>query len=347
MKTVISLLILSTAIAASQTVLWQTRMIQMQLGGATGIPELVADEGSRPSLPIGPNGSRFELWGWKLINGVLSSEELLATTEVGTYSPNVDVVITSSDPFAGFHRTRVDQPFSVSFDVSNLLPDGQDIPAASQMVLVEHHADLYPLDSFDGGTVESTNLVRSFIIEQNGLTSYNFPVTNITAPDLARRAGRERLVVYALADGATPQREIASNQITIYPVAEGDLIGLDTTREYKLIPNFSARVWRAYPASSTWLEIYDGEFGAGTRGTKLPSTLETAGHVAPPAFSTIEVGDLPLEFQPTTSGRKTIVLRSSSPFPGESIEEGGRVLAHQTISIGNIITVNAMFSTIE
>ena len=105
-KKVIALLLLGTLYASAQTEVWQTRMIQSQIGGATGIPELVQDRGSRPSLPIGENGSRFELWGWRFVDGRLASEELLESTEVGAYRPTAEIFITSNDRFDRFHRCR-------------------------------------------------------------------------------------------------------------------------------------------------------------------------------------------------------------------------------------------------
>lgn len=347
MKYSIQTYILLTGLTYAQSdTRWESRMLQIQIGGAVGIPELVSNQGSKPSLPVGEKGSRFELWGYKYTDGVKVAEQLLAPTEVGTYLPILDdIAIVSSDPYQGFHRCRVDEPFNVHFNVSGLLADGPDVPLASQSLLVEHYTDLYPLDSFDGSEIESTTLHRRFSISANGVTTEPYPVTNISAPDIARRSGKERFVVYALEDGATPQRVIGTKEIIIFPAAEGEFVGIDNNIAHKSMPEFSIRVWRTYPTSSTWVEMYEGPYVEGKRGIML-GTIENTG-LTPEAFSSREFNNFSADQQPTSSGEHTFVLRTSSPFPGESIEEGGIVLSYQDFTIGNSITVKGMVSTME
>lgn len=349
MKTIL-LLILSTIASHSQntsTSVWQTRMIQSQIQGAVGIPELVADDGERPSLPIGAKGSRFELWGMQLVNGSIARQELLDTTDVGLYLPTAEVTIATNDPHPASCRSRVDQSFTVSYKIANLLPASSQVPTAATKVLVEHYTDLYQLDSYDGSSIETTTLLRSFEITTNGTSPYSFAVTNLVAPDLVRRAGKERFIVYALADGATPQREIAKAEINIYPISEGSLSGFDTTIRHKALPPFSANIWRSYPATSTWVEVYDGAYSSTKRGTALPATFETAGYVLPDTYTELKYTTFPTSAQPTIEGTKTFVLRASSPFPNESITQGGRVLDFKTIDVGNQITVNGLVTTME
>jgi hypothetical protein len=346
MKPII-LLIVSTIAAYSQATFWQTRMIQSQVEGAVGIPEIVANNGERPSLPIGAKGSRFDLWGIKITNGAIARQEMLDSTEVGVYLPKAEITIKSNDPHTGFYRSRVDQPFSVSYKISNLLPASRAVPEAAQKVLVEHYADLYKSESYDGTVIESSKLVRSFYLETNATHTFSFPVTNISAPDIVRRSGKERFVVYALADSTVPKREIAKAEIVMYPVPEGILSGIDESMTYRSLPTFNASLWRVYPKTSTWVEIYDGAYSAEKRGNALSSTFETPGHLVPETFAMLEFSTFPTSLQPTTKGWKTFVLRASSPFANESIAEGGRVLAHKTISVGAILSVNAMLTTIE
>ncbi len=346
MKTVL-LLILTTISSYSQTTIWQTRMIQSQIQGAVGIPELVADNGERPSLPIGAKGSRFELWGIQIVSGAIARQELLDTTDVGLYQPAAEITITTGDPYTGFYRSRVDQPFTVSYKISNLLPAAPVIPVAAQKVLVEHYVDLYKADQYTDTNIEKTTLIRSFYLETNGNHSFSFPVTNLTAPDLIRRSGKERFIVYALADGTTPQREIAKAEIIMYPASEGKLVGLDKNKKHRSLPPFSAHIWRSYPGTSTWVEAYSGEFSPGKRGDMLPGTFETAGHITPNFFSEMKFASATTSTASTTETKRTLVLRASSPFPGESIAQGGRILAYETINVENTITVNSLLTTIE
>ncbi len=332
---------------AHAQVTWQTRMIQSQISGATGLPELVDKKGSRPSIPIGDNGSRFEIWGWKLEAGTLVEEIFLDSTEVGTYQPHAEIRITSLDPYPAFHRSRVDQPFTVTYQVNGLMPAGAGSPVSSTKVLVEHHIDLYAPGSYDGSQVEATSLLRSFEISTNGDTPFTFPVTNIVARDLARRSGRERFIVHALADGTTPQRVIAQTSIEICPIPEGNFNDLDLTKSYRSLPEFTVSVWRAYPSSSSWVEVYEGGYVSNKRGTILGSTYEAPDQVYPVSYSMLDFETFPSDLQPTTSAGMTFVLRSSSPFPGESLEEGGLELSNATIRTDPVLRINTMLSTIE
>ena len=345
-KKVIALLLLGTLYASAQTEVWQTRMIQSQIGGATGIPELVQDRGSRPSLPIGENGSRFELWGWRFVDGRLASEELLDSTEVGAYRPTAEIFITSNDPFDRFHRSRVDQPFQVKFDVKNLVDASvPNTPVAATKVEVEHWVDLYTEGSFDGSSIESSVLFDTFVIRADApVKELRFAVTNISAPDIARRASKERFIVYALADENTPRRIIAQDEIDMMPLAEGALSGIDTTADFKSLPDFSATVHRVYPGGSTWVEVYEGSFSEGTRGENVGGTFEASGHDFSVPVTRLDFKNFRDEVQPRRAGPKTLVLRTSSPFPGESIAEGGVVLDFLTISIGNTLRVNSMIT---
>ncbi|MGL4400635.1 MAG: hypothetical protein ACRCXD_12260 [Luteolibacter sp.] len=347
MKPFLFLLLSSVASHSQVTSSWQTRMIQSQIQGAVGIPELVADQGERPSLPIGAKGSRFELWGIQIVDGSIARQELIDTTEVGLYLPATEISITTQDPHTGFHRSRVDQPFTVSFKVSNLLPPGPLIPTAATKVLVEHYVDLYELDNFDGTAITSTALLTSFELTTNGVHPRQYDVTNLTAPDLIRRSGRERFIVYALADGPTPRREIAKAEVIMCPVSEGLILGLDLTKTYKSLPDFTADIWRTYPGTLTWVEVYDGEYSAGRRGIELPGQFPAPGYNYPDTFTELKLEDHPSTVQPTASGKKTIVLRASSPFSNESTAQGGRILDYKTISMGNQITVHGLVTTME
>lgn len=349
MKNLVITLLLGTLFSHADNVVWQTRIIQEQIGGATGIPELVEDTGSRSSLPIGENGSRFELWGWKFVDGQLVAEELLDSTEVGVYRPTAEIFISSRDKFEGFNRSRVDQPFEVTIKAENLVSAAiPNTPIAATRVLVEHWVDLYEDGSYDGSAIETTELISSFWIDaEDPMEELNFQVTNIKAQDIARRAGRERFIVYALADAEMPKRVIAENEIHMMPLTEGYLVGIDTSVSYKALPEFEAIVHRIYPGGSTWVEVYDGAFSEGERGLILGSTFESSGHDLTVHLTQLNFENFRDEVQPMHAGLKTMVLRTSAPFPGESTAEGGVVLDYQTITVGNTMRVNSMVIDME
>jgi len=353
MKTPLALITLASMqnISAQQgSILWDTRVQQIQIDGAVDAPRLVNRVGTQPSLPIGEKGSIFQLWGWKTQGGQVIYEELIGSTQVGTYLPKAVISTVTGDPFEAFSRSRVDVPFSVAFNVSGLLSQNapSNLPEASTKVLVEHHTDLYVNGTFDGKSVESTRLVSQHYIAKNGVTTFSFPSTNLTAPggNVAMRAGQERFVVYALADVNVPQRIIAESVVQIYPYPSGEIKGIDETKEYVTLPDFQAYAERVYPGSSTWVEIYLGDYDPVKRGEKFPNTRETQ-DLHPVAMVNLEFKDFIPRVQPDQPGEYTLVLRTSSPFPGESITEGGIVLSHTPIKLHNSIRINSSVTTME
>ena len=353
MKTLLLLISIGSinSICAQQSsVHWETRVQQTQIGGAVGTPMLVTRMGNQQSLPIGERGSIFTLWGWKIKDGQVIYEEQIDSKQVGTYLPEAHIDISTGDPFADFDRSRVDRPFDVDINVEGLLPPNPEagIPDASTRVMVRHYADLYTEGTFDGKSVESERLVSEEYISQSGITKKSFPSTNITAPDgkVAQRAGQERFVVYALADGDSPQRIIAQSVVQIYPYPSGEITGIDETRAYVGLPDFVAAANNVYPGSSTWLEIYFGDFESGKRGERFPATREMLDRF-PANFVNLDFTDFVPRVQPYTSGRHTLVLRTSSPFLGESIEEGGIMLSNTPIQMGQTIQVNSSVTTME
>lgn len=348
--TIITVGIIQNISAQESPVYWETRVQQVQIDGAVDAPRLVNKSGTKPSLPIGEKGSIFQLWGWKIKDGQVIYEELVDSTQVGTYLPEAVISIVTRDPFKDFSRSRVEMPFSVAINVNGLLSQNaaRSLPEASTKVLVEHYADLYVDGTFDGKSVESTRLVSQHYIAENGISTFPYPSTSLTFPggNIAKRAGQERFIVYALADENVPQRIIAQSVVQIYPYPSGVINGFDDTREYATLPNFQAYAERVYPGSSTWVEIYFGEYDTVKRGEKFPNTRETQ-DLYPVGIINLEFADFVTRVQPDLSGEYTLVLRTSSPFPGESIAEGGVVLSHTPIKIDRSIRVNSSVTTIE
>ncbi len=352
MKISALLLIASVAVAHAQSTEWRTYMLQVPLAGGVGIPERVTDAGSKPSLPLGIKGSRFELWGYKLLDGVVSSTDFLAVTEAGVYNPEIrDFSISTDDPFLTFPRTRVDMPFVLNIDISGLWPESPTSPIASQMVLVEHHADLFVEGNFDGTQIESTKLVDSFMINTNGMHNITFDRTQIDLSGIDKwqtRAGKERFIVYALADGDVPQRVITGQGVLTLPITTGKINGIVDDGVYKSIPPFTCDVHRIYPDGEVWVEVYEGAYSDNKRGTHLQNGgYTTGGRQWSQNHVLLEYDNFSDNEQPSSAGAHTFVLRASTPFAGERFEEGGVVLDKVTTSFSNTISVRSMISTSE
>lgn len=101
---------------------------------ANFIRQIQQDSGVEWDLAVGPDGEQispegvsvdgsfFQLWS---IHSNSADEFLLDEQFVTSYTPNGAVTIQTGDPYQPIPRTRVDQPFSVTFavNVDCLLPD--------------------------------------------------------------------------------------------------------------------------------------------------------------------------------------------------------------------------------
>jgi hypothetical protein len=119
MKLLGILLVLSSVNSFAQTTTYKNIVRQTQQGtGVVWDMQDVATNGSAPSALLLENGgSLFQLW---CINQTAVKDHLLDQKLVGAYLPKADVKITTRDPHAAVARTRIDQPFTVEIQVSDL-----------------------------------------------------------------------------------------------------------------------------------------------------------------------------------------------------------------------------------
>ena len=129
----------------------------------------------------------FQLW---TINQTTIKDYLLDQKLVGAYLPKADVKITTLDPYTPVTRTRVDQPFTVEIQVSDLLT-GTGIPTAASKVLLEQHIQNYAAGqtSLDPTVVAANTPLSTAYITENGKTTLKFPASSLTArrPDQGQR----------------------------------------------------------------------------------------------------------------------------------------------------------------
>jgi hypothetical protein len=91
---------------------------------------------SGPPQAIGFSQSAlFQLW---TVHKSSSANFLLDQKLVGACLPKANVRIVTLDPYGPIVRTRIDKPFRVEIQVSDLL-SGAGLPAATTTVLLAHH----------------------------------------------------------------------------------------------------------------------------------------------------------------------------------------------------------------
>ncbi|BDS08509.1 hypothetical protein NT6N_35490 [Oceaniferula spumae] len=97
--------------------------------------------------------STFQLW---TIHRTTGAEYLLDEKIVSSYHPEVEITITSADPYEAIPRTRVDHPFEVRYKVTGLKSNDEDAPDSSKSIIINHVATTY--DTTDGyGNAQAMN----------------------------------------------------------------------------------------------------------------------------------------------------------------------------------------------
>ena len=142
MKSIVSLLLLAATpvMASASDNIHFIRQRQQDTGIIWDMPVNV--RGQSPSaLALENGGSLFQLWA---ISPAPARDYLLDQKLVGAYLPKATMKVVTLDPDGKIPRTRVDQPFRVEIEVSDLLT-GAQYPLAASSVLLERHAASYGL----------------------------------------------------------------------------------------------------------------------------------------------------------------------------------------------------------
>jgi hypothetical protein len=136
MKLIPLLLAISAINASAQISSYKNLVRQIQQGTGVRWDMPVAIVGTAPSaLVIDDKGSLFQLW---TIEQSTAKSYLLDQKLVGPYLPKADIKITTLDPYALVHRTRVDKPFSVEIKVDNFTGRRRYQDAATKVLLEQH-----------------------------------------------------------------------------------------------------------------------------------------------------------------------------------------------------------------
>lgn len=233
----------------------------------------VVPKGTGPSqLPLEQDGALFQLW---TVEQATAKDYLLDQKLVGAYLPSAGITIRTLDPYSVVPRTRADQPFTVSVQVGGLL-SGTGLPEASTKVLLEHH-----LASFTGAqtSIPAAQAINgtpqsSAYLTANGVTTLNFPVTNLKASDPTTARGEEHFVVHALGDESASQTQLATAYVQVWPVASGTIQGVTANQKVRFhSPELTVTLTDLYPRSNTWLQIYPGVAKLSTQGTPVEGSI--------------------------------------------------------------------------
>lgn len=261
MKTAsILLLALTPSILASPADDYVNFIRQTQADSGVEWDVSVASSGASLSPEgVGDPGSFFQLWS---IYSPTAKTYLLDEQYVSSYLPTAKIEIQTGDPYSSVPRTRVDQPFSVTITVAGLHEgsDLTDIPDAALNVAFTHTGVNYPdgAHTLPASGAPAPVILREGYITANGDTVVRFDVTNLSGADLTQVEGEESFTVSSLADYGVAQSVMDSKRVQVWPVATGELSGLDPTKRYMDIPPITVVLDDLYPASETYVRAYKG-----------------------------------------------------------------------------------------
>lgn len=296
----------------------------------------VDQNGSQQSpLPINPNGARFELF---TIRSSPLTSYLLDTTYVNSYIPVATVAISSEDPYDVIPRTRADRPFSVTIEVNGLSIDPA-APEAARSVKLLRHVQAYPQGE-NGININrgQAQLLSQGSLNANGTQQLDYPVTSIPGGNRTKVRGEERFSVFSLADYQSPESQLDSAFIQIWPVATAAIDGLAGDEIIKgKAPNVTVDLKDLYPDSWTFAQVYPG-----------PPVLNTQGDLVPGSSILID-SSVPRDEELLLKdwdeaipedGIWTLEIITSTPF-------GQDRLAHTSFTVERTIRVNGAITSVE
>lgn len=319
--------------AAAQTGAYVNFIRQTQQGTGVVWDMPVARSGMGPSaMTLESNGALFQLW---TIEQNQTKDYLLDQKLVSAYLPKADIKITTLDPYTLVTRTRVDQPFSVEIEVTDLLT-GIGLPEAATKVLLQQHVQSYPEGqiSLDRTAVAATTPNYSAYVSENGKTVLKFAASSLRAADPTTARGEEHFIIHALADGTITQTQIASTHVQVWPVASGEILGITPGQELRFdIPKIQLNLSDLYPRSDTYLMLYEGTSVNGMTGVIVKAFPVDRDRTV---SQILEVNDLDTKF--TKNGTYTVALISETVFGTELL------CPPITFTVDRSISVNAMLS---
>jgi len=219
------------------------------------------------AAPEGVMGrSIFQLW---TVHETTGADYMLDEKTVSSYHPQAEISITSADPYKAVPRTRVDQPFTVSYNVSGIVTDDPEVQEAAKSVIFDHRVTAYDEGEHEADDNATYTTHDHDPITQNGESSLADIVTELSGSDLTKVSGEEIFSIYANPDfGVVGASLLASQRVQIWPVANGSISGVDPNQKYALVPTIDVTTVDLYPTSDTYLRYYK---------TADPTNTETSG----------------------------------------------------------------------
>lgn len=291
------------------------RQQQQETNVTWDIPVDAAGE-TAAALPVEEGGALFQLW---TIAENTAADYLLDQKLVGSYLPKGSITIRTLDSYNGVPRIRVDQPFSVDFQTSNLL-SGATVPESASRVLAEHHLSANPDGLLSITAVEaiSGTPFSSGYIEENGITTVNYSASSLQASDPRKARGQEHFVLHALGDGAFSQTQLAAAYVQVWPMATGKISGIQNGEIVRgKPPTITIKLDDLYPNSDTFLRIFSNGSELGENSKVIPGSRLVIDQEFP-EDRILKIDDYASLFN--SDGQYSFELVTTTPFGTERLD---------------------------
>lgn len=333
----LSCLALLTGGLAAQTTGFTNFIRQVQAPSGVQLDVSVGATGAQQSsLAVESGGARFELW---TVKSSPLTNYLLDTKFVGAYIPVTSVDIRSEDPYTTIPRTRADRPFWVDLTVSGLT-DVVSAPDAAKKIQLLRHVQSYGTTGIGLNLDRSqATLLSTSYLTTNGAQTLSYTLTSVPGTDRSKLRGEERFSAFSLPDTLSPQSQLASKYIQIWPVATGEIAGITEGQLIRTkMPSLTCNVTDVYPSGTIYTQVYQGNPVLGTVGDRPSAQWRNSENY--PQNKTITLSSDDLDSPLRGDGTWTLELLTETPF-------GIDRLAKVTFTLKRSIKVNAAVTTME
>lgn len=274
----------------------------------------VSPVGNGNALKGVTGSSVFRLW---TIHRTKGTEYLLDEKIVSSYHPEARISITTGDDYKGIPRTRVDQPFTVSYTVEGLVTNDPKVQNAAKSVVLQTTARNY----IDSSNADATGAERTTqgVIDKNGTTRES-RLTTLQAPDLTRVSGEEEFTIYARPDyGVAESHMLARAKVQVWPIARATMKGFDTGKQYLKLPDVHIDLQDLYPDSTTYVRVYEGKPRSNPKQVHIVNTSYVIIDDTVPKDRKFSLSGKELGI--TQSGKYTLEIIHETPFGADILSQ--------------------------
>lgn len=268
----------------------------------------IANEDESPGKKGVAYETVYELWATQ--SDDISVEYKLDTKTVFTGGPAAEITITSADPYTLIPRTRADQPYTVTYSVSDLLSETETDDKRFTSTILYHQGKKANDSIVAGSAREINDNVTAESTQHQPLSLFSGSSTEVHG-----------VITFSMNENvAVDADEFASQSITVLPKHTGSLEGIDEEKIYHTVPSVTINMHNLYPRGDAYLVVFktsnkgDIEEYRIVQNSQLQNLTQELKSFDPLTISTLNsVID--------EKGEWTLQLRVNTPFGDELVDE--------------------------